>query len=141
MGEESELEEHGMDDQPTCGEGLAEHSRVPAKIEKLLEAMAEVLEVHMTALDPTDEHSQREQRVYAGLAKKFRQVAADLGATATRMAEYRDLPMGRHDLQAMSGPQARESFATFVRLEQELLSLLEERLELDRVMLVESITS
>lgn len=130
-----------MEDQPTCGKGLAEHSRVPAMIGQLLEAMVEVLEVHMTALDRTDEASQRELRAYAGLAKEFRHVAARLGATAARMAGYEDLPMGRHDPAALSGPAALESFAKFVRLEHELLSMLEERLESDRVMLVESATS
>ena len=130
-----------MDDQPTCGKGLAEHASVPAMIGRLLDAMVEMLEVHMTALDRTDEVSQREARAYAGLAREFRHIAARITATAARMAGYHDLPMGRHDLQVLAGPIALESFAKFVRLEQELLSVLEERLESDRVMLVESAAS
>jgi hypothetical protein len=130
-----------MDDQPTCGKGLVEHSLVPAMIGKLLDAMVTVLEVHLTALDRTDENSQRESRAYAGLAREFRHIAARITATAARMAEYHDLPMGRHDMEVLAGPIALESFAMFVRLEQELLSVLEDRLESDRVLLVESAAS
>jgi hypothetical protein len=103
--------------------------------------MVAVLEVHMTALDRTDQNAQRESRAYAGLAREFRHIAARITATATRMAGYHDLPMGRHDPQVLSGPEALDSFAKFVRLEHELLSVLEERLESDRVMLVESAAS
>jgi len=35
-----------MDDQPTCGQGLAAHSRLPAAVGDLIAAMAVVFDVH-----------------------------------------------------------------------------------------------
>jgi hypothetical protein len=126
-----------MDEQPTCGKGLAANASLPAKLGELTAAVAGVLETHMKALDPTDENSAREHEAYAVLAKEHRETAARLQATAERMAGYRDLPMGRHDMRAMAGPNPRAAFATFVRLEQELLAQLQQRLTRDREMLAQ----
>jgi calcineurin-like phosphoesterase family protein len=71
------------------------------------------------------------------LAKEHRKIAALLQAIARRMAGYRDLPMGRHDRTAMSAPKALEAFEKFAKLEQELLALLQKKLEQDRKMLIE----
>lgn len=117
--------------QPTCGKGLAENSILPAKLSGLLSAMAENLEVHRKALDLTDPKSRKENEVYEELIREIEQTAAQLEKTASRMAGYRDLPMGRHDEQAMMHPGVREAFERFVRQKQELLSLLEETAERD----------
>lgn len=126
-----------MEDEPTCGKGLAEHSVLPAKLGELTAAVAEILEVHMTALDLSDENSRKEHDAYRELAKEHRETAVQLQATAERMAGYRDLPMGRHDMEVMASPKAREVFERFVKLEQEILELLQRRLERDRQMLGE----
>ena len=44
-----------MDDQQTCGQGLAEHSALPAQLAEVIEAMADNLQVHMAALELDDE--------------------------------------------------------------------------------------
>ena len=124
-----------METQPTCGKGLAENSVLPAKLGELTAAMAELLEAHMTALDLTDANSRKEHDAYAELAKRQREIANQLKATAGRMAGYRDLPMGRHEQQLMSGPKVGEAFAKFVQLERELLAMLQHRLERDQKML------
>jgi len=124
-----------MDDQPTCGKGLAEHSVLPAKLGELIDALAENLEVHMEALDLRDERSRQERDAYAELAQEHRQIAGRLRAVAGRMAGYRDLPMGRHDGEAMARPEVRAAFGRFVALERELLALLRERVEKDGKML------
>lgn len=126
-----------MEDQPTCGKGLAEHSVLPAKLGELTAAVAEILEIHRKALDLSDENSKKEDEAYQELAQQHRQIAAQLQATARQMAGYRDLPMGRHDPKAMAAPEAREAFETFVRLEQELLALLQKRVAQDGKMLIE----
>lgn len=126
-----------MDEEPTCGKGLAEHSALPAKMGELIATLAENLELHMRALDLTDESARQEHDAYQDLATSYRRIAADLQATAARMAGYRDLPMGRHDEEAMSGPQVGEAFAGFVSRAQELLELLQRRVEQDREMLAE----
>ena len=65
-------------EQPTCGKGLAENSILPATLGKLLTAMTENLEIHMKALDLTDQNSQAEYNAYEELVKQFRQIAAQL---------------------------------------------------------------
>ncbi|HEX3234031.1 MAG TPA: hypothetical protein VHR41_07520 [Gemmatimonadales bacterium] len=124
-----------MDTQQTCGKGLAEHSILPAKMGEWTAAMAENLELHLETLDLTDENSRREREAYHGLASNYRQMATQLRTTAGQMAGYRDLPMGRHDPKAMASPGIRAAFEGFVNLEQELLALLQKRVEQDRRML------
>ena len=124
-----------MDEQPTCGKGLAEHSALPAKLAELTAAMAENLEVHQGSLDVTDENARKELHAYVKLAQEFRCIATELQTTATHMAGYRDLPMGRHDQRAMASPKVLDAFSEFVRLEQELLTLLRQATERDQKML------
>ncbi|HYH99912.1 hypothetical protein [Hyalangium sp.] len=126
-----------MDDQPTCGKGLAEHSALPAKLGELTAALAENLEIHMKALDLQDPNAREEYDAYVKVAKEHRDIATRLQAAAQQMARYRDLPMGRHDEEAMADPKALEAFEKFVRLEQELLALLQQWVERDRQMLGE----
>jgi hypothetical protein len=122
-------------DQPTCGKGLAENSVLPARLGSLLSAMAENLEVHMQALDLTDQNSRAEYEAYGELVKQLHQAASQLQATAHQMAGYRDLPMGKHDEQAMTHPEVRETFEKFVTQKQELSSLLEQTAERDNNLL------
>jgi hypothetical protein len=129
------MKENGMDEQPTCGKGLAQHSVIPAKLAELIAALAENLEVHMTALDLTDANARIERDAYENLATAYRQVASQLQATAENMAGYRNLPMGRHDEKAMSDPNVLAAFERFVNLEQAVMALLQEGLERDRQML------
>jgi hypothetical protein len=126
-----------MADNPTCGQGLAEHSVLPAKLAELTAALAENLEVHMKALHRTDENSEREYGVYLKLVQEHRQIAALLEATAEEMAAARDLPMGRHDAKAMSSPAVVDAFERFVEVERELVGLFQERVRQDAKLLAE----
>jgi hypothetical protein len=125
-----------MDDDPTCGKGLAENAVLPAKLGELTASVADILEAHMPALDLTDERSRREYDVYRLLAGEHREASLRLEAIGQQMAAYRDLAMGRHDEKAMAASAVVESFQRFVELEQELLVLLQRRVEQDRQMLV-----
>jgi hypothetical protein len=124
-----------MHEQPTCGKGLAENSVLPARLGDVIGAMANNLEAHRKALDLTDENSRLESEAYERLLKELRQAAAQLQETAQVMTGYRDLPMGRHDEQAMTHPRVLEAFEQFVKHKQELLSLLEETAERDNQLL------
>ncbi len=124
-----------MDDGPTCGKGLAEHSALPAKLADLVAALALNLEVHQRTLDLSDENSRREYDAYVKLAREHRDISARLADVARHMAGYRDLPMGKHDERALAGPQVLEAFASFARVERELLELLEAALRRDETML------
>ena len=126
-----------MDEQQTCGRGLAEHSALPAQLAEVTEAMASNLQVHMQALELDDEPAREEHAVYLRLAEEQRQAAARLRAVANEMAAARDLPMGRHDAQTMSSPEVGDAFQRFVKAKQELLALLQGIVEQDRRMLAE----
>ena len=128
-------EEMTPEDTPTCGKGLAEHSHVPAALAHLTGSVADVLEHHTRALDPTDERSGMELVAYRRLVAAHRRIAADLRATAEEMASYRTLPMGSHDPAVMMAPEARRVFATFIHNEEALYALLGDRLDRDRGML------
>jgi hypothetical protein len=127
-----------MDEQQTCGRGLAEHSALPARLAEVTEAMADNLQVHMQALELDDEPARQEHAVYLRLAEEQRQAAARLRAVAAEMAAARDLPMGRHDEQTMSSPEVGDAFQRFVEAKQELLALLQRMVEDDRRMLAET---
>jgi hypothetical protein len=126
-----------MDEQPTCGRGLAEHAPLPAQLAEVTEAMASNLQVHMQALELDDEPARQEHAVYLRLAEEQRQAAARLRAVATEMADARDLPMGRHDAETMSSPEVGDAFQRFVKAKQELLTLLQRMVEDDQRMLAE----
>jgi hypothetical protein len=126
-----------MEDQPTCGKGLAEHSAIPRSMGAFAKAVARVLETHAEALDSADADAREEHAAYSVLVEEHRSNAAALTATADRMAGYRDLPMGRHDESVMSGQKAMQAFEDFVRAEQELLALLQPLVEQDQAMLAE----
>jgi hypothetical protein len=126
-----------MEGQPTCGKGLAERSVLPEKLGRLMAALATVLEVHTKALDPEDSHSRIEHAAYSRLVEEHRKIATELAATAKRMAGHWNLPMGKHDPQAMSSPAAFEAFETFVEIEGEVAALFQSALPRDQQMLNE----
>jgi hypothetical protein len=103
LGADMEQMEHG--DRPTCGEGLA-------------------------ALDLTDAAAQKERDAYTRLERAHRDAAGELADLAEEMAGYRNLPMGRHDMTVMTDPKGQmEAFRRFVTVEQELVALLQAKLE------------
>jgi hypothetical protein len=122
-------------EQQTCGKGLAENAAMPAKLADVLSAMAGNLEMHMKALDLTDSNTRAEYEAYEKLLKEIRQTAAQLSVTASEMAGYRDLPMGRHDPKAMTHPRVMEAFEKFVQSKQELLGFLQQTSERDHQLL------
>jgi hypothetical protein len=109
-----------MTDQPTCGQGLAEHAVLPRAAGTLLETMADNLEAHLETLDLSDGNARRERDACIHLAAEHRRIAARLQDVADEMASYRDLPMGRHDEQALASPPVREAFARFSAAQREL---------------------
>jgi hypothetical protein len=126
-----------MADQPTCGQGLAERSALPVKLGELAASLARNLEVHMTVLDLSDENAAKEHAVYQRLAQQYQAIAAQLRTAGQEMADQYDLPMGKHDQEAMSSPSVTEAFEKFVTAEEELLALLQNRVEQDQRMLVQ----
>jgi hypothetical protein len=126
-----------MVESSTCGQGLAQNSLLPGKLGELAAAMAETLDTHMRLLDVTDPQTKQEYDVYYQLANEQRETAARLLATANEMAGARDLPMGRHDFSEQSRARLREAFEKYVRVEQELLALLEQTAEQDGAMLAQ----
>ena len=124
-----------MDDQPTCGKGLAEHSVLPATLARLMAATAAILENHQKALVLDDENARREYAAYVKLAEAYRGLGEQLRAAADQMGGYRDLPMGKHDERAMTSLTSVEVFGQFVKAEREVLTLLERAVDRDERML------
>ncbi len=134
---QANTEECDVPEEPTCGKGLAANALLPATLGRLMASIAHVLETHTHALDLEDDDAKQEHDAYMQLVEVHRRIATDLVAVSEQMAAYRDLPMGRHDLEAMSTPEAADAFEELVNIEQELLSLLADRLEQHRPLLSE----
>lgn len=109
----------------TCGQGLAAHSALPARMADVLSRMGAVLDHHRHALDRSDAQTQPEHDVYAALVRDLEQVASHLAAAARRMTDARDLPMGRHDMDRMTGPGPVALFERFVAAERALVQVLQ----------------
>lgn len=124
-----------MDASWTCGKGLAAHSTLPAKLAELMDAVAENLERHMLTLDRSDANARLEYAAYAALIGEHRTIARLLGTTARHMASYQNLPMGRHDPQALNDPALVSAFERLVELERGLETVLRQRLEEHGVLL------
>jgi hypothetical protein len=124
-----------MAEPQTCGQGLAEHARLPLALAELFAGVAQNLELHVDTLDLTDEHARTERDVWLGAAAEHRSLAAQLRATGELMAQQRDLPMARHDEQALSAPAVIAAFERFVTAEQAVAALLADWVERDRAML------
>ena len=124
-----------MDDQPTCGKGLAANASLPDLFGRLTAATAAILEAHLAMLDVSDPRSATEHALYVAVVEEHRRAAAVLRAIADRMTGARDLPMGRHLNVPEANSEMGRAFAEFVEGETALRALLDARLVEDRQML------
>ena len=119
-------------DEPTCGKGIAANAVLPAKLAELMNARAEVLERHTRALDLTDANARTENEAYAQVVRAHREIAVALDNLARHMASYRDLPMGRHDMNVMADPKGQmEAFRQLLHNERDFAEFLRARVEED----------
>jgi hypothetical protein len=121
-----------VEEQQTCGRGLAENAAMPARLAGMIEAMADVLRVHLQALELDDEAAREEHAVYLHLVEEQRQAGGRLRAVAAEMAAARDLPMGRHDTETMRSPEVGDAYQRFVKARTELADLLGQMAERDQ---------
>jgi hypothetical protein len=119
----------------TCGQGLAQHAPLPRLVGALLDSVADNLDAHLPGLVSSDADSQREKRVYEQLAARHREVAARLAAIGDEMAGCQDLPMGAHDLEALSSQPVTAALARMIGAETELVGLVTQLLEQHTAML------
>lgn len=124
-----------MDEEPTCGRGLAQNADLPEALGGVAAGLAENLEVHVRALDGADAAAAREREVYERVARSLRGAAADLRAAATEMASAIDLPMGAHDMAELTTTDTLDAFESFVAAGEHLRRLLVERRAEDEQML------
>lgn len=123
-----------MTEEPTCGEGLAEHALTPELIAALMNAVADNLITHLPMLSAADGDTKHERRVYEHLSTRHREAAAMLQALATEMAELQDMRMGQHDLEAMSPDDMTRALESLIRAEAQLVARLERQLAEHRAM-------
>jgi hypothetical protein len=92
---------------------------------------------HTEALNLSDKNAKDEHAVYLRLVQQHRAIAGQLDAVGEEMADYHDLPMGKHDPEAMSSPRVVAAFERYLKVEQELVALLQERVEQDQTILAD----
>ncbi|WP_369135667.1 hypothetical protein [Modestobacter sp. I12A-02662] len=124
-----------MEEQQTCGRGLAQNAAVPAALAAAAAGLAQNLEVHVRALDPGEAAAAEEQGVYQRVAHRLRRAAAELQAAAAEMASAVDLPMGAHDMAAITTTDVLDAFRDHVAAEDDLRRLLEARRVENQLML------
>ena len=78
-----------MPEEPTCGQGLAEHAELPLLLGELMGSGADNLQAHLPGLVSSDVNSQNEKHVYEHLATRLREAGALLHAIGTEMAGIR----------------------------------------------------
>ncbi|MET0864790.1 MAG: hypothetical protein ABWZ98_10685 [Nakamurella sp.] len=126
-----------MEQEPTCGSGLAQAAAVPAGLAAVAAGLAQNLEVHLQALDVDDAAAMRERDVYERISQSLRGAAAKLETAAAEMAAAIDLPMALHDMAALSGADILHAFEQLVAAENRLRHLLEARQSENEQMLTE----
>jgi hypothetical protein len=124
-----------MADNPGRGQGLAEHSALPAKLGALMASVAENLELHMKMLDLKDKKAKKEHKAYASLAREHRHIAASLKAIADEIEGYRVMAAGKPDEEVLSDPKIQAAFGKFVKAEMHLIASLQKRMRRDSKML------
>jgi hypothetical protein len=131
----AECEEQTVEEEPTCGRGLAHSAAVPGALAAVAAHLAQNLEVHTRVLDPGDAGAAQERGVYERVAHSLRNAAADLRAAAAEMDAAADLPMAAHDMTAMTPADVLDAFEGYVAAEDDLRRLLEARRADDEQML------
>jgi hypothetical protein len=113
-----------MTHQPTCGQGLAAHAALNAKLADVFAAVAENLELHLTSLDPTHTGSRPEFDAYIALSTEYRELESRARALALQMEGYRDLPMAKHDMTVLTSRDASQALERLIAEKQALAGLL-----------------
>jgi hypothetical protein len=124
-----------MAEEPTCGQGLAQHAQLPLLVGELMGAVADNLGAHLPGLVASDENTQHEKRVYEFLVTRHREAAAMLYAIGAEMAGHRDMPMGDHDLQALSSGEVVDALEGMIRVESRLIARVQQQLTEHRAIL------
>ena len=124
-----------MAEEPTCGQGLAQHAELPMLVGDLMGAVADNLGAHLPGRVASDEDSQHEKRVYENLMTRHREAAAMLRAIGAEMAGHREMPMGDHDLRALSSGDAVNALDGMIRVESQLISRVQQQLTEHRAIL------
>jgi hypothetical protein len=130
-----DTKEPSMADEPTCGQGLARHAELPRLMGHVMNAVADNLSAHLSALVSGDELVQDERRVYERLTATHRTAAEMLQAIGGEMARCNELPMGEHDIQAMSPAHVTDALEAMVRAEARLATRLQDQLTEHQAML------
>ena len=111
----------------TCGKGVARNGELPAQMADAIEAIANVLEHHMTALPIDDANARLELEGYSAVVARARTAESALHDLADEMRAKRNLPTAPHDMAVLTAPAADELFRALIRQEGNLLAMLERR--------------
>jgi hypothetical protein len=86
--------------EPTCGQMVAKHAVIPAKLAEGAASVADMWEAH-AALMGKDKESQAEAKGLRGIAKTHRAIAASLKKASEEMEKAASWPAAPHDMAKM----------------------------------------
>lgn len=121
-----------MSEESTCGQGIAAHAALHARLGSMLEIVGLNLELHLGSLDPADEPSKPEYAAYTVLVQRHRDLSRELRSLAELMTSYRGLPMASHDPGVLGSPEVIAAFESLVREQEKLVELLRGWIDRDR---------
>ena len=122
-------------EEQTCGKGVAANAVLPERTGAMLAAIADVLQNHTRALDGAEANGAQELEAYQRLVSEHRSAASALGGLAQLMRGYRDLPPASHDMAKLMDAASVEVMEAMLRAQEELFSLLQERVAQHTAML------
>lgn len=123
-----ELAENYHVTQNARGKVPADHSVLPARLGALMASVAEIIELHMKALDLKNKKARKEYKSYARLAKEHRDISLSLQGIAGELERFRKMAQGKANADALSDANILAAFEKFMKAEKKLIGLLQKRM-------------
>jgi hypothetical protein len=108
----------------TCGQMMAAHAPMMAKMAELAEAHVAGTEMHLKAIDKKDKASKAEIDALTKDIKFHKDVGAKFKKAGEDMAKMKDMPACKHDDKAMADPKMMEAMMKMVKTEKELSEMM-----------------
>ncbi len=91
-------------------------------------SVAEIIELHMKALDLQNKKARKEYRSYAQLAKEHRDISRSLQGIADELERFRKTARGKPNADALSDANILAAFEKFMKAEKKVIGLLQKRM-------------
>ncbi len=112
-----------MPEHMTCGQMMAAESAMPAKMNELMTAIADGMEMHAKWSGTANKVAKGEHDAMMKIAKDHRQMGAMMKSTSEEMMKQKNLASAPHDMKAMD-PKMGETMTKQVTLEREMATMM-----------------